>query len=205
MLNFDDYTVSFLDNYGNIMHRGTLLSRNNNLLLIKGTDLPILPKGKQVRLTLQHPMQGVKHIDGQVEIATDIQINVLIKNETAFVERRMSLKVPTDIRFSISNMKHRDEEIEFDKPMNISVLNLSLGGMLISPDRDYEFSLGDSGYFEFNPYPQYLLSIEFEIVRVDNIGDFSVYGCRFFGMMPGEEDILCKYIYDRQLEMRKPE
>ena len=205
MFNFDDYTISFLDNYGNIMHRGTLLSRNNNLLLVKGTNLPILPKGKQIKLTLQHPRQGVKHIEGQVEIATDIQINISIKTETPFIERRMSLKVPTDIRFSINNMRHRDEEIVFEKPMNISVLNLSLGGMLISPDRDYDFTLGDSGYFTFDPYPQCSLSIEFEIVRVDNIGDFIVYGCRFFEMLPIEEDVLCKYIYDRQLEIHKPD
>ncbi|MDD4089568.1 MAG: PilZ domain-containing protein [Tissierellia bacterium] len=205
----DDYrTVKIYDEDNKLIGKGNLLNLNADIIKVKGSNLPILSSNTKVIIEIYYEFSGIARYYCRIRLATNNQLNAHIVKKDPLIERRNSLKVRTDLSYSIESLFRNDEDItkEF-KNMKINLLNLSIGGMLISSN--YELYINDIITFNFK-YEKTSFLLKAKVIRIDKILDdnpkhlsFCNYGCIFEEMPPYFEEIITQYLYIRQLEMYK--
>ena len=207
MINIDKI-VKIYDEDNKEIGKGQLLSINADIIKVKGTDLPILSSNTKVIIEIYSEFSGIIRYYCRIKIASINQLNAHIVKKDPLIERRNSLKVRTDSSYSIENLYRNNEDITKDFPnMKINLLNLSIGGMLISSN--YELYINDIITFNFK-YKKLVILLKSKVIRIDKIYDnnpkhlyYCNYGCIFEEMPPYFEEIITQYLYIRQLEMYK--
>jgi c-di-GMP-binding flagellar brake protein YcgR len=179
------------------------------MIKVKGDDLPVLDSKTNVIIEILTDFNGISPYFCEVSLATVNQLNALIIRKEQLIERRRSLKVRTDISFYIESLYRNDEDITKDFPnMKINLLNLSIGGMLISSNYDLKLNDVVKFYFQYENYQIILLKAK--VIRIDKIIDHITkeisavnYGCTFDKLPSYNEAVITKYLYDRQLKLYK--
>jgi c-di-GMP-binding flagellar brake protein YcgR len=200
-------TVKIYDIEKNLIGKGHLLGMSDSIIKVKGRNLPILDSKEEIIVEIYHDFSGICTYYCTVSVAASDQLNALIKKCDSIIERRKSLKVRTDLSFYINSLWRNDEDITKDVPnMQINVLNLSIGGMLISSN--YNLEIGDIITFNFQYEKHQAVLLKAKIIRIDKIYDeitkkLSVpnYGCCFDKLNSIDEAAITKYLYDRQLKL----
>lgn len=201
--------VKIFDMNKNLIGKGYLLSLSSEIIMVKGTNLPILSAGNEIIIEIYNEISGISQFFCQVKVASVNQLNALIKRINPSFERRNSLKVRTDLSFYIESLHRNDENITKDYPnMRINLLNLSIGGMLISSN--YELFINDVITFSFHYDKSLVILLRAKIIRIDKTYDSNTkqisiknYGCKFKRMPSYYENIITKYLYIRQLQLYK--
>lgn len=201
-----DILVKIFDLNINLIGKGYLLSHSSEIIMVKGTNLPILVSGKEIIIEIYNELTGISQYFCKVNVASDNQLNALIRRTMPSFERRNSLKVRTDLSFYLESLHRNGENIIKNYPnMRINILNLSIGGMLISSN--YELLVKDVIIFSFHYEKSLVISLKAKIIRIDRIYDSTKqtpvknYGCKFKQMPSYYEDIITKYLYIRQLQL----
>lgn len=203
-----DKLVKIYDADNNLIGKGHLLSLSMRIIKVKGSNLPILNSKTKIIIEIYNEISGIGRFDCYVKLASYNQLNAQIIKKDAVIERRKSLKVRTDLSFYIETLYRSDEDITKDFPnMKINILNLSIGGMLISSN--YNLYINDIITFSFQ-YEKIVVLLKAKVVRIDKIYDNNAnhlsicnYGCIFEQMPSYYEDIITKYLYIRQLKLYK--
>ncbi|MDD4781450.1 MAG: PilZ domain-containing protein [Tissierellia bacterium] len=206
-MNNTDKTVKIYDSDKNLIGKGHLLDINNNTIKVKGHNLPILNSKKEIIIEIYHEFSGINAYYCDVSVAASNQLNANIKRSGSIIERRKSLKVRTDLSFYIDSLWRNDKDITKDVPnMKINMLNLSIGGMLISSN--YNLKISDIITFNFQYEKPQVVLLKAKIIRIDKIYDeitrnLSIlnYGCSFDKLSSFDEAVITKYLYDRQLQL----
>ena len=88
------------------------------------------------------------------------------------------------------------------------MLNLSIGGMLVSSN--YDLRINDIITFKFQYLKYPIVLIKAKVLRLDKVYDKKTrelaavnYGCIFKKLRGFDEAIITKYLYDRQLKLYK--
>lgn len=208
-MDIEEVIVKIYDHEKKYIGSGQLLSINNNIIKIKGDDLPILKSGTEVNILLFDNLKGVYPFNCKIEVSSANQLNAQIIKSESIIERRSSLKVRTDLSFYINSIVRNEKDITAEVPnMKINILNLSIGGMLISSN--YNLLLDDviSFYFKYDNYEPIILYAK--IIRIDKKHDrknkdiiIEKYGCSFNRMSNYNESLITKYLFERQLQLYK--
>lgn len=199
--------------------KGGLLSIKNNIIMVKGKKLPILCAGAYIIINIYDELVGICPYLCKVSVSSKNQLTAIIVRKDSIIERRKSLKVRTDLSFYVNKIERNDEDITDSLPnIKINILNLSIGGMLISSN--VELLLNDviTYYFEYNKYKS--IPLEAKISRIDKFTDnhdndyddyddyddyenkktFN-YGCYFVSISSSDESVICQYLFDRQIQL----
>ena len=203
-----DKIVKIYDEDSKLIGKGQLLSLNEKIIKVKGTGLPILSRKTNVIIEIYSEFVGISRYCCQIDLASDNQLNAHIVKKKPDIERRNSLKVRTDLSYYVESLYRNDKDITKDFPnMKINLINLSIGGMLISSN--YELYINDIITFNFQ-YKKTAVLLKAKVIRIEKIYDenqknlfFYNYGCIFEEMPPNIEMIITRYLYIRQLEMHK--
>jgi len=187
--------------------KGNLLSIRNNALIIKGNNLPILSSGLNIYVNIYDERVGISPYLCKVSVASKSQLTAQIIKKDPIIERRTALKVRTDLSFYLSKIQRNDEDITEKLPnIKINILNLSIGGMLISSN--VEFLINDVIMFYFKYINSKPIFLEAKVIRIDELENIDVenritynYGCRFLSLSSNNETVLCQYLFDRQLQL----
>ena len=201
--------IKIFDEKNNLLGSGHLLSVNNGMIKVKGDDLPILKSKMKIIIEIYNELSGILPHLCEVSVAARNQMNAIIIRKEPIIERRNSLKMRTDLSFYIDELFRNDEDITETVPnMKINMLNLSIGGMLISAN--YDLMINDIITFDFQYDNNQIIRIKAKIIRIDKLLDnttkaFSAfnYGCKFEKMASYDEAVIMKYLYDRQLQLYK--
>ena len=202
--------VKLFDLNKEILGKGILLSMSKNTIIVKGNNLPVLKTGADVMLNIYDEQIGISPYLCEVSVATKNQITAQIVRRDPIIERRTTLKVRTDLSFYANKLYRDNEDITDNVPIiKLNILNLSIGGMLISCN--YNLLVGDilTFYFKYINYKP--IHLEAKVIRVDEVEDPDGiedrvtynYGCIFSGITMNEESILLKYLFERQLQLYK--
>lgn len=201
--------VKIFNEKGNFLCSGLLLSINNGTIMMKGHNLPELKTKKRIIVEI-YDLNGISPYLCEVRLSSTNQLNALIIRKEPLTERRKTLKVKTDLSFSASSIYRNGENVtEHFKDLQINMINLSLGGMLISAN--HELLVGDLIMFHFS-YESNAILISAQIVRIDKKHDKITkqpssinYGCIFEKMTSHNESVILKYLFDRQLQLYRKE
>lgn len=202
-------TVKIYDVEKKLLGAGQLLSLSNGDIKIKGFDLPVLSSKTEIYIEVYNEFTGIMTYFCSVSLASLNQLNAIILRIEPVKERRKSLKVKTDLTFYIENLNRNDEDIIKEFPnLKVSILNLSIGGMLISSNYDLQLNDLIKFKFEYLKYPAILL--EAKVIRIDKVYDNMTkefiafnYGCIFKNLNNFGESVITKYLFDRQLKLYK--
>lgn len=200
-----DKLVKIFDADNNPIGKGHLLNLSTGTIKVKGENLPAISSRTNIFIEIYSEFTGIDRYFCQVRLASYNQLNASIIKKDTVIERRKSLKVRTDLSFYIDSLHRNGEDITNEFPnMRINILNLSIGGMLISTN--YELYINDVITFSFQ-YEKLVVLLKANVIRIDKINDnlssFKNYGCAFEKMPSYCEDIITKYLYIRQLQLYK--
>lgn len=186
--------------------KGNLLSLKNNTIIVKGNNLPVLNSDHVIMVNIYDERIGISPYMCRVSVASKNQLTAQIIRRDSIIERRTTLKVRTDLSFYTNKLYRNSEDITDEiQIIKINILNLSIGGMLISSN--FKFLVGDVFTFYFKYINYKPIHIEAKIIRIDEaeIEDenrvIPNYGCIFMGISSYEESILLKYLFERQLQL----
>lgn len=203
-----DNIVKIFDENDKQIGKGHLFSIDAETIKVIGTSLPALSKGASVFIEIYSDFTGISRYSYLIELASDKQLNAQIVKKYPDIERRSSLKVRTDLSFYIESLYRNNKDVTSEFPnMKITLINLSIGGMLIASN--YELYINDVITFNFK-YKESAVLLKAKVIRIDKICDdnpkhlsYCYYGCIFEKMPPGAENIITRYLYVRQLEIYK--
>lgn len=168
--------------------------------MIKGSGLPLIPKDEYISAVFEY-INGMRmKYKTSVDLSTDQQMNFHVGDGVALEERRASFKINVEFN-AVSSFYIRNEEIiSFEKPLDVHICNINLGGVYMKTDFDFE--PGDQLLLVFFGGEMELLT---EVLRVQNkIGKDEVdgYGCHFLNITQTQEERLARYIFECQIAER---
>jgi len=201
--------VRLFDLYKTNIGKGILLSLNSDTIIVKGNNLPILNSGLEIFVEIYDELVGISPYLCTVSVGTRNQLTAKIQRKDPVIERRNTLKIKTDLSFYVNSIHRNGEDIteEFPK-VKINVLNLSIGGMLISSN--IELLVGDIITYYFKYYKYKSIPLEAKIIRIDLLENDDIhehggndinYGCYFLSMSGNDESVILQYLFDRQLQL----
>jgi len=196
--------VKIFDEDKNYLGKGSLNKISGNTILIKGNHLPTIPSKKTIFINIYNELTGISVYECSVGIAADMQMSAIIVKQHKTIERRKSLKIRTDYDVELRLIMRENKIIQTTEPVKIKILNLSIGGLLFTSST--EFILGDTIVFTFDCNKDNPIILDAKIVRIDPSNDesnYNNYGCMFNDMSSSDENIICKYLYERQLQVYK--
>lgn len=175
--------------------------KDRDLVMIKGTDLPLIPKDEYIVAVFEY-INGVRmKYTTSVDLSTESQMNFHVGDGIALEERRASYKI--NIEFEVPSPFYiRNEEIvSFDKPISIHVCNINLGGVYIKTD--YDFEAGDQLMLLMFGGEMELLTEILRAQKVLGTDTIDGFGCRFLSITQSQEERLARFIFDCQLAERE--
>lgn len=196
--------VKIFDEEKNYLGKGTLNKITGNTIVVKGNHLPTIPSKTIIFINIYNELTGISVYECSVNIAADMQLTVNIVKQHRTIERRKALKIRTDFDVELRLIMRENKIVQTTEPVKIKILNLSIGGLLFTSST--EFSIGDTIVFSFDYYKDNPIILDAKIVRIDPSSDefnYNNYGCVFNDMSRSDENIICKYLYERQLQVYK--
>jgi len=189
--------------------REVILSSKNysiegNRIILKGDHLPKM-EHKAVIKAVGYLEDGIVMMEGKVTISTEMQINIEILDKQEKEDRRQSIKVRTEFRSRILKA-YRSGKSRKGLLINeeMEARDISIGGICFYSNRI--FLKGQIIYLEFNQGKTPFV-LEAEVVRKEQEkvkrGYKYRYGCRFINMTNHQQEIICEYIFKKELENYK--
>lgn len=211
--------VEVLDDKGVVIvaaDKGFVVPKNTeadeeSIVMIKGRGLPELEHNRIVSLVTTTKSGDRIKYTGAVSVSMETQLNVrlLPSSDTRLLEeRRRFFKIKVSEKGKILFFVRDEKTIRFDEPVPIRVLDINVGGVLLtcSPD-DAEFMLDDLVCVEIDLFGDYPLNAAVRVLRVqrDEENKINGYGCEFQGLTAAQEDYIGRFIYKAQSEQRQKE
>lgn len=195
--------VKIFDSTKKLLGKGHLDTYTDQKLTIKGNNLPELSKDSIIYINIFDQIRGITALECKVILGAKMQLTAKLINRISVVERRKSLKISTNLYYPVGLIIRNNKTIESDNPIFINIKNLSIGGMLIESNFNYEKN--DNILFTFNYYIDSPINLKAEIIRIGNQNNnYSLnYGCIFKNITQGDENVICKYLYERQIQLMK--
>lgn len=196
--------VKIFDEDKNYLGKGNLESLSTNRIIVKGNHMPTLPSKSTIFINIYNELAGIAVYECEVSLAADMQLSANILKYHTTIERRKSLKVRTDYKTELKLVMRENKIVQCEEPIKITILNLSVGGMLFTSTTD--FFVGDTIVFNFDYYKNNIIPIEAKVIRIDESSDElsnNNYGCVFKDISNTDESVIYQYLYERQLQVHK--
>lgn len=174
--------------------------RGQDLVMLKGADFPIISKGEYINVIFEYITGTRIKYRTAVDLCTEYQINFHVGEGVVLEERRRSFKINVSINGISSFYLRNDEMFSFDPPINVSFVNLNLGGAYIRCDFDFE--VGDRLMLCFLDGKVELMCDVLRVQKKES-GLVDGYGCRFVDISHQQEALITRFIFDCQLAERE--
>jgi len=174
-----------------------------NVIIMKGRRYPELDRDQAVYVITYMKNGDRIRYPAAVRMSLVDQLNVQLRSDfgTLMEERRRFFKVESNIECEVLGYIRDENYIEFNKPMEGVIKNISIGGVYLGCD-DVRFSPHDivnlNFFVEDNP-----IEIYAEVLRVQRVnGEVDGYGCQFQNVDQNQEEIFGHFVYTIQLQKR---
>ena len=175
----------------------------NNVIILKGKRFPELEIDTNIYVITYMKNGDRIRYPAAVRMSLVDQLNVQLRSDygTLMEERRRYFKVESDIDCTVYGYIRDDNYVEFAKPVEGVIKNISIGGVYLDCE-NIQFSPHDilslGFYVEGNPVEIYA-----EILRVQRKdGIIDGYGCQFQNVDQNQEEIFGHFVYTIQLQKR---
>lgn len=116
------------------------------------------------------------------------------------VQKRSNTRVNKRINYKITHIFNENEIINLEKPIDITVLNISAIGIYFNSNEDLMEGLKFQLLFYETKKPIYL---EVEVIRKENYSRSTNYGCIFRNISNNDMDEIFRFVLKEQIEQRR--
>jgi len=182
----------------------------DNVLMIKGRNLPILPMGTPVNVVISTKSGKRIRYSCDVNFSGGTQFNVTLHSESAneMEDKRRYYKIKTEISCRIADMMRGEDFVPYNPNLYGVIQNINIGGVFLVPElpEDDEWQNGDIIGFT-TVLGDARLESQAKVLRVQRApdGEIKGYGCAFAHITPSQEEMISSYINYLQLEERRIE
>ncbi len=182
---------------------------DDSIVIVKGKNLPKFGIKDIVSVVTTTKANDRVKYTGMVTMSMESQLNITIlkNNETQVLrERRRFFKIKINEKGRALFYVRNNTTVQFDKPPEISVLDINVGGIFFSCD-EQEFMEGDMVCVDVDLLDENPLNTSVKILRVQRNDDGSIkgYGCLFESLTGAQEDYIGRFIMKVQSEQRRKE
>lgn len=186
-------------------HTNSLTGRLENILMIKGREIPEVESGCDVDVvSYMRSGERIKY-SGHAAVSTEMQLNIVLHGERPKImeERRRFYKIEANVPCRIINIKRNDEQLELSEAVCSRIQDFNIGGVFLCTS-DTKLFPADKIQLSMELIGKPLV-VEAEVLRVQKnpAGDTVGYGCRFINISPALEEVFAKFVYQAQLEAIK--
>lgn len=169
------------------------------LVSIRGNDLPFFKKSDVITVIFEYINGTRLKCVSKVDISTQYQLNFHVGEGEVLEERRRSFKVKTQEPTFIYRIERGEEIIDLEIPQRATVLNINLGGVLMTCEM--ELIPGDIVSQKVLPEG---MDVRSRILRrqTDRDGNLIGYGCCFLDITAPQEEKIARHLMDCQLAER---
>jgi len=187
------------DSQGNVISSGYVWSNNDDHLELRGSSFCLFDQGAKINVNIE-TKAGVKEtISAYVCVSQENYMSLLTLYKTTDYNKRNYFRVKTNIKSKINYQIIEQKSVPTPQPIDICILNISLGGMLIGCAVDLEAENVYKADINLN---NTFIDISIKIARkFESKKWVNEYGCEFLSVSPQNEREICKYIFD--LERQK--
>jgi c-di-GMP-binding flagellar brake protein YcgR len=188
------------DNEGNVVANGYLWNDNGDYIEIRGKDFPILPEGEKMKIIAHHRNARSEIYTTVVYISRENYLSLYVISKTIESNQRKFYRIQTNIRADITHQIVNGSKISLKKPVEICVLDLSLGGFRFGSKTALE--VGNRYRFDLL-LGKNMADLTFKILRrLDSEKWGYEYGCTLKDLSQISERYLCQYIFDRERQQK---
>lgn len=186
-------------------------SDDNNIVMIKGRNLPEFDHNKIVSVVMTTKSGDRIKYMGAVAVSMEVQLNIQLlrsNDNQVLEERRRYFKIKVCEAGKALFYVRDEKNMRFDEPVPITVLDINVGGVFLTCDPEVvEFVPDDLICVEISLFVEYPLNAAVRVLRVQRGTDGTLkgYGCEFQGLTAAQEDYIGRYIYKVQSEERQRE
>ncbi|HBT65702.1 MAG TPA: hypothetical protein DEB10_13680 [Ruminococcaceae bacterium] len=194
------HQTDICDNEGNMLASGYLWNDNGDYIEIRGKDLPILNEGDKLKIISHHRNARSEVFSTLVYISRENYMSLYVISKTIASNQRKFYRIKTNINSAISHEIKNGRVVSLKTPINICILDLSLGGFRFSSKTVLE--VGNKFKFSLM-LGKNQTNLTFKIVRrVESEQHGNEYGCTIKDITPVNERYLCQYIFDRERQQK---
>lgn len=167
------------------------MQANNNFLL---------RPSQEVYLLIYNQVKGECRYEATVR---DIRDNVIFFENVKLVgsmQKRNNTRVSKELHYKITERIQDDKTIALEKPVEITILNISAQGMYINSDENFYIGFRFPLTFRELKRPIRLVA---EIIRREVYTRSFNYGCFFVGISNKDMDEIFRYVLKEQIEQRR--
>ena len=165
-------------------------------------ELPTVPYNLLVKVEIYNTQLGFRVLIGRVYLSSPKLARITDLNEATNDERREYFRISTRDQGIIYNFMRMDGESETGEPdtdyngLKVRLVDISLGGLMFRSKEEFRVddkfnivipAMGDTMLFS--------CEVRRQVERPD--GEYG-YGCEFMDMATQQEDLLYRYILNRQ-------
>lgn len=190
--------VYIYDNNDNEICCGYLWSKKDDNIELRGDSFRLFDHGEKLNVVIEY-RNGVKeNISAYVNVSQEKYMSLLILFKSTENNQRNYFRVNTSINSKIISEIIEDKAIPFEQPIDICILNFSLGGMLFGSKSDLNVDNRYKANVDLNGTE---IEIMFKIIRKFESKKWgNEYGCELLSVSRENERAICKFILDKQRE-----
>lgn len=182
---------------GELIARGFIREHTADRLLIDAQTLAgsWFEEGDQAEVEVFNTDRGALTYLGTVEFAAAKRVRLRDLRLKVVRQQRSALRVPTDLRVTITAQVVGGEEQPLDPPWTVTVIDLSAHGLRFQGEGGAE--PGTRWRLTLHP-PQGPLPLTVEVLRTEPVRTSIAHGCRFVEASEREHDVLFRWALDLQ-------
>lgn len=155
--------------------------------------------GEEVKITIYEPNHGLTVYSGKYANQEGDIVSFSSFQPDGFTERRTDLKIPVHFEVYIIRTRVDENGEKKENKIVVRLRDISAGGICFISEHSFSQHNEYSFIFDRGKEP---IILPFIILRKDkNEEDLYVYGCKFSGITPQQEQIVREFVFSRQLDM----
>jgi len=194
------HKTDICDYEGNLLASGYLWNDNGDYIEIRGKNLPLLQEGEKLRIIAHHRNARAEIFNTFVYVSRENYLSLYVVSKTIDSNQRKFYRIKTNIRTSLEYEIKNREEIRLERPIDVCILDLSLGGIRMGSKAALEMN----GWYKINVLlgkdaTEFTVKI---IRRMDSEVWGNEYGCVIKEITRESEQKICRYIFDRERQRK---
>ena len=174
---------------------------NTMKIYTQGQSTNSLVPQAEIYIYVYNSVKGECKYLGIVNKVSFNNIDVYDVSLVSSVQKRDNTRVNKQLKYKISAcLNEKGEKRKLDRPMEITVLNISAQGMYFNCDKKFETGLRFPLIFRDTPRP---ISLTVEIIRREEFPRSFNYGCLFVGISEKDMDEIFRFVLREQIAQRR--
>ncbi|HEX3026630.1 MAG TPA: PilZ domain-containing protein [Clostridia bacterium] len=179
---------------------GIVSEYNSADMRINTTESHNLRVYDEVLIYVYNQLKGECKYEGTVSQATGSRITLFNVSLVRSVQKRDNTRVSKQLKYMVTHSFRGDRAIKLEKPIEITVLNISAQGLYLNSTHDFAIGSRFPLVLQETIKP---IKVTVEILRKEKYTRSFNYGCQFADISQKDMDEIFRFVLKEQIDQRR--